>query len=85
VIAAEALMGNEPAGTRQARVAQQEDASRVAKNLTGDTIPLHRAIRGPQLRSRPEKMFNLLQGVRLESFRGLSARAGLHADRRPCP
>ena len=85
MIAAEALMNNEPAGTRQARVAQQEDASRVAKNLTGDTILLHRAIRGPQLGSRPEKMFNLLQGVRLESFRGLSACAGLHADRRRCP
>ena len=43
----------------------------MAKYLTRDTILLRRAIRGPLLRSLFEKMFNVLQGIRLKSFRGL--------------
>ncbi len=63
-------MNHEPVGSRQARVAQQENASRVAKNLSGDIILLPRSIRGPQLRFWPHTMF--------------PTDAGLHADRRSC-
>ena len=63
-------MNHEPAGPRQARVAQQENASRVAKNLSGDTILLSRSIRSPQLLFWPRTMF--------------PTDAGLHVDRRSC-
>jgi hypothetical protein len=51
--------------------AQQEDISWVPQYLMRDTILLRRAICGPLFRSRPEKMFNAVQGMRLKSFRGL--------------
>jgi hypothetical protein len=43
----------------------------VTQYLMRETILLRRAIRGLLLRSRPEKMFNVVQGIRLKSFRGL--------------
>jgi len=76
-------MNHELVGLRQACAAQQENASRVGRNLTGDSMLLRRAIRGPQLRSRPEQMFIVLQGTHLESFRALPACVGLYACRRP--
>jgi hypothetical protein len=59
--------GQAQAGT----YAQQEDTSWVPQYLMRDTIPLRRAICGPLFRSRPEEMFNAVQGIRLKSFRGL--------------
>ena len=56
---------------RAQSAARQEATSRMAKYLTRDTILLRRTIHGPLLRSLFEKMFNVLQGIRLKSFRGL--------------
>ncbi len=63
-------MNHEPAGSRQARVAQQKHASRVVKNLSEDIIVLPRSIRSPQRRFWPPAMF--------------PTDAGLHVDRRAC-
>jgi hypothetical protein len=59
--------GQAQAGT----CALQEDTSWGPQYLMRDTILLRRTIRGHLFRSRAEKMFNAVQGIRLKSFRGL--------------